>query len=42
MVGFLLENSVLYHDTIMAREEQLQEQFAMLTLRLNDQEALIN
>ena len=42
MVGFSLENSILYRDTVAAREEQLQEQFATLTLRLSDQEALIN
>ena len=42
MVGFSLENSILYQDTIAAREEQLQEQFATLTSRLSDQEALIN
>ena len=42
MVGFSLENSVLYHDMVMAREEQFQEQFTVLTSRLNDQEALIN
>ena len=42
MVGFSLENSILYCDTVAAREEQLQEQFATLTLRLSEQEALIN
>ena len=38
MVGFSLENSILYRDTVAAREEQ----FATLTLMLSDQEALIN
>ena len=42
MVGFSLENSILYRDTVAAREEQLQEQFATLMLRLSEQEALIN
>ena len=42
MVGFSLENPILYRDTIAAREEHLQEQFATLTSRLSDQEALIN
>ena len=42
MVGFSLENLILYHDQVTAQEEQLQEQFAVLMLRLNDQEALIN
>ena len=42
MVGFSLENSILYRDTVTAREEQLQEQFATLMSRLSEQEALIN
>ena len=42
MVGFSLENSILYQDTVVAREEQLQKQFTTFTLRLSEQETLIN
>ena len=37
-----MENLVPYHNTVMAQQEQLQEQFAVLMLRLSKQEALIN
>ena len=42
MIGFSLENSILCHNQVTVWEEQLQEQFVVLTSRLSEQEALIN